>query len=79
MTKLTKKVARETGATVFERKVRPVIVSFEPPDLIGFRLKGTRRTYFLPAGSCYYMAVKGTVAAERAAKLAAKKKGKKGK
>lgn len=59
MTKLTKPVRRETDSTVYEQgKHRPVIVSLEPPGLITFRLKGTRRTYRLTVDGCYLLAVK---------------------
>ena len=60
--KLKQKVERETSATVFERsRRREVIVSIEPPDLVGFRLKGTRRTYYLPADALYCAALKADV------------------
>ncbi len=58
MIKLTKEVARETSATVFERsKHRPVIVSLHPPHILGFRLKGTKHTYFLPVDQCFWIAM----------------------
>lgn len=54
------KVERETTATVFERSAhRPVIVTIEPErGIVGFRLKGTRRTYELAADSLYCAALK---------------------
>jgi len=61
---LSKPVTRKTRATIFERsKQREVIITLEPPSLIGFRLKGTRRTYYLEAAACYQLAVKATVRA----------------
>lgn len=61
-----RKVALETEATVFERSVhRHVIVSVEPSGLIGFRLKGTRRTYHLPADAGYCVALKADVTAQQ--------------
>lgn len=52
----------ETSVTVFERSQRrPVVVKVEPSGLIGFRLKGTRRTYELTADACYHAAVKAEV------------------
>ena len=64
--KLKSKVERETDATVFERSQhRPVILSFEPPDLVGVRLKRTRRTYYLSAESLYYLAVRAEVSHEQ--------------
>ena len=46
MTKLEKKVVRETGLT-FDG--RPVIVDLEPPGYVGIRLKGTRTRWTIPA------------------------------
>ena len=65
MTLLKTPISRETTATQFERgKPRPVIITLEPPSLLGFRLKGTKRTYYLDAGSCYDLACK--IAVEKA-------------
>lgn len=77
MTKLTKKLTRESDAAVYERsKYRPIIVSVEPPDRIGFRLKGTQRSYTLPIAMCFRIAVEAEVEARRALKRKAKiKKG----
>ncbi len=56
----------ETEATVFERSVhRHVIVSVEPSGLIGFRLKGTRRTFHLLADAGYCVALKADVSAQQ--------------
>jgi hypothetical protein len=58
MTKLIKPIKRETDATLFERsRRRQVIVVLEPPDQLGFRLKGTKRTYYLDAAVCYEIAL----------------------
>jgi hypothetical protein len=66
MTRLSKKIERKTSATVFDRgKRREVIVTFEPPDLLGFRLKGTRRTYYLTPDGCYSVAVERALRNER--------------
>ena len=63
--KARRKVEIETDATVFERSVhRHVIVSVEPSGLVGFRLKGTRRTYHLPADAGYCTALKADVGAQ---------------
>jgi hypothetical protein len=59
MTQLHKTIERETAATVFERSLeRLIIVSLEPPGLLGFRLKGTRQTYRLPVQTCFWLAVR---------------------
>lgn len=61
-----RKIEIETEATVFERSVqRHVIVSVEPSGLVGFRLKGTRRTYHLPADAGYCVALKADVSAQQ--------------
>ena len=74
MTKLTKKVARESDAAVYERsKYRPIMVTVEPPDRISFRLKGTQRSYSLPIAMCFRIAVEAEVEARRALKRKAKK------
>lgn len=60
---------RESADTLFEcGKVRPVIVIIGPGELIGFRLKGTRRIEETTVAACYAMALRSRVTAERAAK-----------
>jgi hypothetical protein len=62
MTKLTKAVARETTAKVFERSERrPVIVTLSPPCQISFHLKGTRRKVTFDADALYLLGVKQNV------------------
>jgi len=64
---------RETVGGIFSGgKVRPVIVSIEPPNVLGFRLKGTRKTYYLTAEGCYLQAVQAEVASEKRAKAKGK-------
>jgi hypothetical protein len=59
MTDLKKTVSRVSTARIFERsKHRPVIIVLEPPARVGFRLQGTRRTYFLDADTLYMAAVR---------------------
>ncbi len=55
MTLLNRTVRRETCAGTYSGgKFRPIIVTLDPPgNVIGFRLKGTRRTYYLPVGKCF--------------------------
>jgi len=75
-TKCTRPVYRETHGGILERgKTRPVIVSVEPPNVIGFRLKGMRTTYYLTAEGCFMQAVKAKIAQDKKDK--AKAKGKK--
>jgi len=62
-------VRRETFGSVHERgKRRNVIVILEPPNLISFRAKGTRRTYALTTDACWTYAVKVQVESEKARK-----------
>lgn len=52
-------------------KSRPIIISIEQGGyLLGFRLKGERRTYRLPTDWCFVQAVDAHVTAERARKKA---------
>lgn len=75
MTTCTRPVRRETHGTIFEcGKHRPVIVSIEPPNVIGLRLKGTRRTYFLTSEVAYMVALRAHLAALKKEKARAKKK-----
>jgi hypothetical protein len=75
MTMLKHKLTRETSATVFELgRHRAVMVSLEPPCLIGLRLKGTRRTFYLTVDKAYLAAVKAHVAAEARDKSQRRKK-----
>jgi hypothetical protein len=69
MTTVNRRIARECSAAVREcGKQRCVIVEIEPPGrVIGFRLKGTRRTFLLPIEACYRLAVQAHVDAERRA------------
>ncbi len=66
MTKLKQIVRRETFGTIYSQgKDREVIVSLEPPNVIGFRLKGTQQTYYLTSDGCYMAAVKAALATEK--------------
>ena len=69
MTTLRRLYRRVSSASVFSRgRYRPVVVILEPPGtLLGLRLKGERRTYYLNLSWCYTEAVRRTVAAEKAA------------
>ncbi len=61
-TPLKKPVHRESAATIREAgKLRQIIISMEPPHLLGFRAKGCRKTYYLTAQACYMLAVKADV------------------
>ncbi len=75
MTKVNRAVRRETAASIRSSgKVRPIIVSIEPPAYsIQFRLKGERRSYELPIEYLFARAVQVHVAEEKAKKKAARK------
>jgi hypothetical protein len=67
MTPLTRRVVRESAAMIHEAaRNRPIVVTLEPPGrMIGFRPKGTRKTYYLPIDWCYARAVQAQVDATR--------------
>lgn len=68
------KVARKTGATVFSNGGRrPIIVAVYPDGIIGLRLLRHKREEYVAASDIFRQAVVNRVAAERAAKRAAKK------
>jgi len=75
MTPVKRRVVRETAALVRDRhKIRPVVLILAPPgDRIGFRAKGTRKTYFLPIHQCYILAVQAHADAMRAARKSHKR------
>lgn len=67
MTSVTRRVQRISPAAVYSQgRLRSVIICVEPPgDLVGFRLKGTRRTWTLPVDWCFREAVRATLAREK--------------
>ena len=75
MTTLRRHLRRVSSASVFSRgRYRPVVVILEPPGtLLGLRLKGERKTYYLPLAWCFCEAVRRTVAAEKSAKRKTRK------
>jgi len=63
MTELKKPVSRVSQGMVFEAgKLRPIVVTLEPPYLLKFRAKGCKKSYSLTTDACYSMAVKADVA-----------------
>jgi len=76
-TKLDKQVSRVSRELVRDgSKFRQLVVTLYPSGDIGIRPQGTRREERFPLEGVYHYAVKARVAAERAAKIKAKKKGK---
>jgi len=66
MTNLTKPVSRVSNATIREAgRTREIVITLQPPSLLGFRAKGCRKTYWLPAAACYMQAVKADVAFQK--------------
>lgn len=53
MTILSKPVKREVNAHYH----KPIIVEIDPERGLGFREKGTRKTFYLPVMTAYRMAV----------------------
>lgn len=70
MTPTTKPTVRESSERLDRRNI---VVIIGPGALIGFRLKGTRRTFETTVGACASLAIKQFVNAERARKAAARK------
>ena len=74
MTGITRPCIRCSDAALHSLgRRRLVIVELRPdrPAVIGFRLKGTRKTYYLPIDHCYREALRAELArlkAERKAK-----------
>jgi len=59
MTDLERTIKRVSAGMVREAgKMRPVVISLEPPCVLGFRAKGCQKTYKLTADACYWLAVK---------------------
>ena len=54
-------------------KYRDVVVVMRLPNQIGFRAKGCKTVFWLTVESCYYQAVKATVAYEKQEKKRLKK------
>lgn len=63
----------ETGATIFDRRTRPVIVELHN-EMMVLRLKGNLRKYALPYDTAYDFAMKRAMLAEATARRLAKKK-----
>ena len=80
MTPLRKTIRRKTFARIFSKGLhREIIVELSPPDLVGFRLKGERRTYHLPAEWCFRRAVAAWVESEKRRKREERKAAKRAK
>jgi hypothetical protein len=74
MTLINRTVNRETFGTVHSAGKRgAVIVSILPPNVLGFRLKGTRRTYYLSSEGCFLAAVRAQLIKDKADKAKARK------
>jgi hypothetical protein len=80
MQTLNRALVRKTPSTVWSQgKRRPIVVSIEPTatgSLMGFRLLGTRRTFYLSVASAFNYAVSNhTAALERRARQIANTSG----
>lgn len=74
MTNVDRKLARQSCVPMHSGgRHRPIIIELLPPgELIGFRLKGMRTTYYLPVKTCYLEALKARMATLRAERKAAR-------
>lgn len=75
MTPLKKSVRRVSTGNGVNR--RPFVIILEPGDVIGFRDVRTRRTYYTSLAYCYALAIKQTIAKERAERAKQRKEGSK--
>jgi hypothetical protein len=76
-TQLNRKLSRETaGFLSVDRgsRGRPIIIEIEPPDLIAFRWKGTRRRYTANAARLMQWTIQATIDAERRERRAKRKR-----
>lgn len=75
MTDLNKAVKRRTNATIRDAgKVRRMVVTLYPGDVIGIRPEKTRREERTTLAAVYGLAVKQRVAQERTEKKATRRK-----
>ena len=74
MTDIHTKTTRKTRGlyAVLERKARPVVVSFEPGDIITFKVYRGRIKFSLPIEAAFRVAVRVEVEARRNAKRRAR-------
>jgi len=62
MTSLNRPVKRTNAGMVREGgKMRAIIITIRPPNIIGFRAKGCHKEYQLTTEACYIMAVRAQV------------------
>jgi 1-acyl-sn-glycerol-3-phosphate acyltransferase len=74
MIPLTKQIRRLSAATVRDAgKLRRLVVTLLPGDLIGIRPEGTRRTEYVSIGACHALGMRQRIQTERADKARAKK------
>jgi hypothetical protein len=69
-TALTKPVKRRT---IGRHRGARFVAMLEPGDLIGFRIERKRRVFYTTLAACFDLAVRQQVAADKAAKRAARK------
>lgn len=76
MTELTKKLSREIPRTLdLDRQSRGrfIVIEIEPPDLVSFRFKGTRRKYTATAARLMQWTIQAQVEQERREKARLRK------
>lgn len=81
MTPITRPLARESSAALYSAgRRRPVVIELQPDGpgsigagFIGFRLKGTRRTYYLPIDWAFREAVRAEIPRQKAERRKARK------
>lgn len=73
MIRVNRRLMRQTPGVIFSKgRKRNVVIEINPggdgkpgPDFLGFRLMGTRTTYYLPVDWCFREAVKAEMARRR--------------
>jgi len=66
MTQLKRPVSRVSAGEVYEAgRARRIVVTLRPPNVIALRAQGCRKEYCLTAETCFAMAVRAHVEAER--------------
>lgn len=76
MIEITRPVKRISAATVRHLgTMRPVVIELDPtrPNLIGFRLKGTRKVWYLPVDYCFRESIRNELARIKAERARARK------
>lgn len=73
ISKPTSRVTRQQYGVLHHSKLRKIVVTLVPGDVLEFREQGGRRRFTMPVDSAFRIAVKTTVEAERRSKQEARR------